>query len=164
MEDLFRALPALLKEFSEIDENGTLREAVVFATWRRIAGESLLQHAVPIRLYRKHLIIAVAHETWKRHLERLSGEMIFKINSKLGAAQVTFIEFRVDDASVSEYRAAHRKNFIADEDLEEIALDAVTPNLRFAADAIKDENLRYQFLLAAGGCLARKQRIKNSTE
>ena len=70
MEDLFRALPALLKEF---EENESLREAVTFAAWRRIAGESLCEHAVPFRLYKKHLIIAVAHETWKRHLERLSG-------------------------------------------------------------------------------------------
>ena len=163
MEDLFRALPALLKEFEAIDEKGTLREAVVFAVWRRVAGESLHQHAVPIRLYRKHLIIAVAHETWKRHLERLSGEMIFKINSKLGAAQVTFIEFRVDEASVEEFRAKNRKNQIADEDLEEIALEAVTPNLRFSADQIKDDNLRYQFLLAAGGCLARKKRIAENS-
>ena len=91
MEDLFRALPALLKEF---DENETLREAVVFAAWRKIAGKSLAQHAVPFRLYQKHLIIAVANEMWKNHLESLSGQMIFKLNSLLRQAAVTFIEFQ----------------------------------------------------------------------
>ena len=56
MNELFRALPALLKQF---DENAELREAVAFAAWRHIAGESLRQHAVPYRLYQKHLIVAV---------------------------------------------------------------------------------------------------------
>ena len=82
-EDLFRALPALLKEF---DDNESLREAVVFAAWRQIAGESLREHAVPLRLYQKHLIVAVMSETWKKHLEHLSGQMIFKFNSALGTA------------------------------------------------------------------------------
>ena len=78
MEDLVRALPALLKEF---DDNETVREAVVFAVWRRIAGESLRGHAVPYRLFQKHLIVAVTSATWKKHLESLSGQMIFKLNS-----------------------------------------------------------------------------------
>ena len=156
MEDLFRALPALLKEF---EENESLREAVTFAAWRRIAGESLCEHAVPFRLYKKHLIIAVAHETWKRHLERLSGEMIFKINSVLGSAVVTFIEFRVDEKTLLQERRKNRKETISDEEQIEIALEEVSPKLRFSADKIKDDNLRYQFLLAAGSCLARKKNL-----
>ena len=47
MNELFRALPKLLKEF---DDNEELREAVTLAAWRKIAGESLLKHAVPFRL------------------------------------------------------------------------------------------------------------------
>jgi len=35
-----------------------------------------------------------------------------------------------------------------------------TPKHKRSADAIKDDNLRYQFLLAAGGCLARKKNMK----
>jgi hypothetical protein len=46
------------------------------------------------------------------------------------------------------------------EELREIALEQVTPNLRIAADAIKDDNLRYQFLLAAGSALAQKKRLE----
>lgn len=157
MQDLFRALPALLKEF---DDNETVREAVVFATWRKIAGESIGENAVPFRLFKKHLIVAVKHETWKRHLERLSGEMIFKLNSAFGSAVVTFIEFRVDEKSVERERGINKKSKISVEELEDIALDEVSPNLRRAADAIKDDNLRYQFLLAAGSCLARKKKLK----
>lgn len=157
MEDLFRALPALLKNF---EENETLREAVVFAAWQKAAGQNLAQHAVPFRLYKKHLIIAVANEMWKRHLESLSGQMIFQLNSLLKQAAVTFIEFRVDEKTVLEERKKKSKNQLPPEQAEEIALDEVSVNLRISADAIEDDNLRYQFLLAAGSCLARKKHLR----
>lgn len=156
MEDLFRALPALLKEF---DENDTLREAVVFAAWRRSAGKSLAAHAVPFRLYQKHLIIAVASEMWKRHLESLSGQMIFQLNSLLKQAAVTFIEFRIDEKTVLETKKVNTLQNEIQANAEETALDEVTSNLRRSADAIEDDNLRYQFLLAAGSCLARKKNL-----
>lgn len=154
MDELFRALPALLKEF---DDNETVREAVAFAAWRKIAGDALRDHAVPHRLYKKHLVIAVSSETWRKHLEHLAGQMIFKINSKLGSAVVTFIEFRVDEAAVERERAKFGK-LSGEEIAPETALGEVTPKMRHAADAIKDSNLRYQFLLAAGSCLARKKK------
>ena len=157
MNELFRALPALLKEF---DENETVREAVAFAAWRKIAGESLRQHAAPFRLVQKRLTIAVKSETWRKHLEHLAGQMIFKINSVLGQAVVTFIEFHIDEAAVERENAVNRKATMSDEEYEEIALDNVTPKMRRAADAIKDDHLRYQFLLAAGGALARRKKMK----
>jgi Protein of unknown function (DUF721). len=159
MEDLFRALPALLRQ---MEDNETLRQAVVFAAWRRIAGEGLREHAVPIRLYQKHLIVAVMSETWKKHLEHLSGQMIFKLNSALEQPLVTFIEFRVDEETVRRERAKLNARRFDSEREREIALEHVTPKMRQAADAIKDENLRYQFLLAAGSCLARKKNLKKS--
>ncbi len=161
MNELFRALPKLLKEF---DDNEELREAVTLAAWRKIAGESLLKHAVPFRLFNKHLIVAVRDNMWKRHLETLSGQMIFKINSVLGQAVVTFIEFRIDEETVVQATNAVRNTTLSDAELTEIALEKVTPKLRHSADAIKDDNLRYQFLLAAGSCLARKERMKNNTK
>jgi len=159
MEDLFRALPKLLKEFEDTEE---VREAVVFAAWRKIAGESLSEHTIPFRLYNKHLIIAVADRMWKRHLESLSGQMIFKLNSVLGQAIVTFIEFRIDEDTVEAERAKHRIKLMSDEEQREIALEEITPKMRRSADAIKDDNLRYQFLLAAGSCLARKKKMAKS--
>lgn len=156
MDDLFRALPALLKDF---EDNETLREAVIFAAWKRTAGESLCEHTVPFRLYKKHLIIAVASEMWKRHLESLSGQMIFKINSLMKQAAVTFIEFRVDEKTVEAEKSKKTSNVLSVAEFEDMALDEVTTNLRHSADAIADENLRYQFLLAAGSCLARKKNM-----
>jgi len=159
MEEIFRALPALLKEF---EDNQDVREAVIFAAWRKIAGETLRDRAVPHRLFKKHLVIAVMSDTWKKHLEHLSGQMIFKLNSVLGSAIVTYIEFRVDEKVVLEDRAKHRKSIVSDENIKENAMNEVTPKLRHSADAIKDDNLRYQFLLAAGSCLVRKKKlIKN---
>ncbi len=157
MQDLFRTLPKLLKEFDDSDE---VRQAVAFAAWRRVAGKSLLEHAVPFRLFNKKLIVAVVDKMWKRHLEDLSGQMIFKLNSILGQAVVAFIEFRIDEKTVSDERTGNRKSNLSDEEYREMALDRVTPKLRHSADAIKDDNLRYQFLLAAGSCLARKERMK----
>lgn len=157
MQDLFRTLPKILKEF---DDSAEVREAVAFAAWRKVAGKSLLEHAVPFRLFNKKLIVAVTDKMWKRHLEDLSGQMIFKLNSILGQTVVTFIEFRIDEETVSNERNVHRKNNLSDAEYAEMALDKVTPKLRRSADAIKDDNLRYQFLLAAGSCLARKERMK----
>ncbi len=161
MDDLFRTLPKLLKEF---DDNEELRESVTLAAWRKIAGQSLLKHAVPFRLFNKHLIVAVRDNMWKRHLELLSGQMIFKINSVLGQAIVTFIEFRIDEETVVRENDDKRNSKFTNEQLAEIALEKVTPKLRHSADAIKDDNLRYQFLLAAGSCLARKERLKKRSE
>lgn len=156
MEDLIRALPAILKEF---DDNETLREAVVFAAWKKAAGRSLSEHAVPFRLFQKHLIVSVASEMWKRHLESLSGQMIFQLNSILREAAVTFIEFRVDEKTVAEERRKNSNNLISSAEFEENALDEVSVKLRSSADAIEDDELRYQFLLAAGSCLARKKNL-----
>ncbi|CAN5679235.1 hypothetical protein BH24ACI2_BH24ACI2_01510 [soil metagenome] len=157
MNELFRALPKLLKE---LDDNEELREAVTLAAWRKIAGESLRKHAVPFRLFNKHLIVAVRDNMWKRHLDTLSGQMIFKLNSVLGQAVVTFIEFRIDEETILQKTKNEQSSTLSDEQLREIALEKVTPKLRHSADAIKDDNLRYQFLLAAGSCLARKEKMK----
>jgi hypothetical protein len=158
VNELFRALPALLSQF---EDNEILREAVVFAAWRKAAGESLRRHAVPVRLYEKQLIVAVGSDTWKKHLTELSGQMIFRINSVLGRALVTFIEYRVDERTVRDARGTDAAEERSEAELIEDALCEVNPKMREAAAAIKDENLRLQFLLAAGSCLSRRNRIED---
>lgn len=156
MQDLFRTLPKLLRKAGNSRE---VREAVVFAAWRRVAGKSLCEHSVPFRLEEKRLVVAVKDKIWKRHLEKeLAGQMIFKLNSILGQAEVTFIDFQIDERTVFEQRKLTRKLDFSEEKLEETALDEVSPKLRHRADLIKDDDLRYQFLLAAGSCLAKKKR------
>src|ERR1041384_86239 len=105
MDDLWRALPELLRAAGEGEE---VAEAAVCVTWRRIAGEQLRGQAVPFRLYRKTLTVAVADATWQKQLERVSGQLLFRLNSVLGQPLVTYIEFRVDPQTVRIERARLR--------------------------------------------------------
>src|SRR5215470_7331191 len=93
MDEIFAALPALLKEHSGSEE---VRRAVAFAVWQRVAGEHLSEHTTPIDFIDDRLIVAVADRSWQRNLEALSGEMLYRLNSKIGTKLVGFIEFRID--------------------------------------------------------------------
>lgn len=161
MDELFKLLPNLLNEH---EDNPKVREAVIFAAWRKIAGKSLCDHAVPLNLNQKHLTVAVATERWEKYLKDLSGQMIFKINSVLRKAAVTFIDFRVNEEFVQAEREKRRGKTFDENELRKLALNQVTTKLRTKADAIKDDNLRDIFLLAAGSCLARKEKMKNANK
>ena len=155
MDQVFRAIPNLLSEF---DDNPKLEEAFIFAGWRKIAGESLRSHTVPVQYYKKRLVIAVSDKMWKRHLELLSGQMVFKLNAVLKSESVSFIEFKVDAGLVASQQAASIEKTVVEN--EKMASEQITQNLKNSADLIKDKELRKQFLLAAGSCLARKERMK----
>jgi hypothetical protein len=149
MEDLFKALPKLLRAAGESEE---VSEAVAFAAWRRVAGEALRGCAVPFRLYRKTLIVAVPDVTWRKQLEQVSPQLIFRLNSMLGQALVTYVEFRIDRQTVNEERTRINESRHDGLDHEEDALRRAG-ELDEAASAIHDEHLRRRFLLAAGSCM-----------
>ena len=107
MDDLFQALPKLLRAAGEAEE---VLEAAAFAAWRRAAGEGLRGCAVPFRLHRKTLVVSVPDATWRKQLEGVSPQLVFRINSLLGQALVTFIEFRVDPKTVYDERARMRQS------------------------------------------------------
>ena len=155
MEDLIRSLPKLLRAAGEAEE---VCEAAALVAWRRVAGEALRGQAVPFRLYRKTLIVAVADTTWQRQLEAMSGQLLFRLNSLLGQAVVTFIEFRIDPKTVRAAREAQAKEETDREQLERRALQKTSGELSHAADAIQDEHLRHRFLVAAGSCIERRER------
>lgn len=154
MKALFKTFPALLKQFGETDE---VREALVFAAWRQTAGELLAAHTAPVSLEAQRLVIAVSDKTWKRHLEDLSGQMLFKLNSALGSQTVTFLEFRIDEKKIMKKRTKREKAPFPEID----ALKEITQELHRSADVIKTDSLRQEFLLAAGYCLARKKTLKD---
>ncbi len=154
MQHIFRSLPEVLKD---LDGSGSAREAIVFAAWRKISGESLGEHAVPFKLIKKKLFIAVSDNNWRRQIEDLSGQMIFKLNSVLGSSLVTFIEFRIDSKAVENARQQDDNAKTSDAEAHKIAKKEVTSGLRQAAQAIADEKLRESFLFAAGSGLARKK-------
>ena len=154
MQDIFSALPALLEHQGDNEE---VRRSVVFAAWRRVAGESLLEHAVAVDLVESTLKVAVADRNWQRNLMELSPEMIFRMNYILGTAEVKFIEFSIDPSAFEGARNVSADRAAAEAE----ALDQINEPLKKAADHIKDDDMRRKFLLAAGSCLARERRIAN---
>src|SRR5918911_4041366 len=135
MDDLFRALPELLRAAGEAEE---VAEAAALAAWRRVAGEQLRGQAVPFRLYRKTLTVAVADATWQQQLERMSGQLLFRLNSVLGQPVVTYIEFRIDPQTVRVERARLRGRVADRVAQERRALHCARP-LTDAAAAIHDD-------------------------
>ena len=150
MLDLFRTLPGLMSAIEGSDE---IRAALVFAAWRRIAGDALAGHTAAVRLEGSTLVVAVASLTWQRHLKDLGGQMLFKINAALGAPMVSFIQLDIDEAAVIRERGQGTRRA----DLDRLAEREITPELELAASKIEDEELRKLFLAAAGCCLARKK-------
>ena len=157
MEELIRALPKLLRAAGETEE---IAEAAAMIAWRRVAGAGLRGQAVPFRLYRKTLIVAVADSTWQKQLEAMSGQLLFRLNSLLGQAMVTFIEFRIDPKTVRQERAAQVAEEADQAEQERRALKSASGEILAAASAIQDENLRHRFLVAAGSCIDRRERGK----
>ena len=151
MDDLFKSLPKLLRAAGESDE---VLEAAAFAAWRRVAGESLRGSAVPFRLYHKTLVVSVPDAAWRKQLEALSPQLVFRLNSLFGQALVTYIEFRIDPQTVGEARARQRQTQYEHPVEEDSALRRAD-ELGEAANAIHDEDLRRRFLLAAGSCMNR---------
>jgi hypothetical protein len=154
MDDLLRVLPKFLRAAGETEE---ILEAAAMIAWKRVAGEGLRGQAVPFRLYRKTLIVAVADTTWQKQLEKVSGQLLFRLNSLLGQAVVTYIEFRIDPATVRVERAKWTSE-IDREAQERRALENASGQIRDAAEAITDEQLRRRFLLAAGSCIDRQEK------
>jgi len=154
MLDLFRTLPGLVKE---IEGSELIRDALVFAAWRRIAGEGIAEQAVPVKLENSTLFIAVANQTWQWHLKDLAGQLLFKLNAAVGSPVVNFIDFEINEAAVI---GSRRRSGPSDEyELRRAAEAAISPELEKAAAGIEDSELRRQFLLAAGNCLVRKKRL-----
>lgn len=157
MLDLFRTLPGVL---NSIEGAELINEAVVFAAWRRIAGEQLGDHAVPLKFEGSTLFVAVSNLMWQRQLKDLRGQMVFKLNAALGTALVSSIELCIDESAVLRERAKWAKH-VTDDDSRREAEQEITPELAAAADRIADDELRKQFLLAAGNCLVRRSRKRS---
>ncbi len=146
MNSLLNMLPVMIRLAGDNEE---VREQAVFAAWRVAAGEGVANVCEPFRLYHKQLIIAVLDHTWKKQMERICGEYLFRLNSMLGGAFVTFIEFRVDRKLVLQSRRQEDKSF------EFHRTKELKEELRPSAACIKDDTLREKFLRAAAKCLER---------
>ncbi len=147
MNSLLKMLPLMIRLSGDNEE---VREQAVFAAWRIVAGAQIAYNCIPFGLFQKHLNIAVLDQTWKKQMEKVSGQYLFRINSLLAGPYVTFIEFRIDRKFVLQSRSKDESTieFHHTEEIEE--------ELKSAALCIKDEALRERFLRAAAKCLERR--------
>jgi hypothetical protein len=150
MDKLFKTMPAILRAAGASDE---VSEAACIAAWREAVGDGLSSHAVPLRLRNKTLVVAVADNLWQRQLEQMRGQLLFRLNSVLGAAQVRSIEWRIEPGTVTRARKA------AAPDRKVVNDYRVPVELLQAAANINDVELRRAFLAAAMSCV---QRLENS--
>ncbi len=151
MDNLIKSLPKILQAAGDSPE---VAEAACMAAWKHAAGDGLRDHAVPLALYRKTLVVGVADTTWQKQLQSLSGQLLFRLNSILGQPLVTFVDFRVNPKAV----ANARRPQYAGRTSRSLDPSTVPTELVTAAAEIKDRNLRRAFLGAAVSCINRMDR------
>lgn len=145
MNAFLSTLPTVIEAIDASDE---VRDAFVFATWRSVAGGQVSDRTEPLAIEGKRLIVAVADRTWKRNLETLASQLVFKLNTSLGKPLVDYIEFRIAPDALSR----------VGEVLGEFVDDVPTPvEVSVSARKIRDSTLRDTVLKAAANCLARNR-------
>lgn len=148
MDAFFRTLPGVLEAIEASDE---VKEAFVFAAWRRIAGAQLTERTVPVALDAGRLSIAVPDRTWQRNLGSLAGQLLFRLNAALGRPFVEFIDFRIDPSSVEAANEGRSGQGI------EPRRGELPTEIFESAAGIRDDRLRKTVLNAAANCLSRNR-------
>ena len=128
--------------------------AACCAAWALSVGEATLRASRAVALTDRTLTVAVQDARWKRQLEVLAPQILFRLNGLLRQPLVTRIHIIVDRKFVA---AETRRAAPA-------ALPAVTlpEELVDSASVIRDESLRAQFLRLAAVCLARDRLAEGS--
>ena len=145
MNAFISTLPSV---FDAIEASDEVRDAFIFAAWRNVAGEQVYERTMPVLVEGKRLVIAVSDKTWKRNLETLASQLLFKLNAALGKPLVDFIEFRVSTSDIV-------SSALKSEDVDEELPPPV--ELAVSARSIRNEELRATVLKAAVNCLSRKK-------
>jgi len=150
MEKLINTLPAILKSSGAGEE---IAEAACFAAWKHAVGEGLSSQTVPIRLQGSTLTLAVVDNIWKKQLEHMSGQLLYRLNKILGQPLVQSLEMQIAPERIERRRpeSSSKKN-----------VDYAIPSeLLAAAAAIEDAELRRVFLGAASSCVNRLENPKS---
>ena len=139
MNQLIKSLPGVLRAAGDSME---VAEAAAIAAWKHAAGDGLKEHAVPLKLENRTLIIAVADAIWQKQLTSMRGQLLFRVNSILGKPLVGALVFFVDPKLA--------KTHVDRPAQTEEPLDNEVPlELWSAANAIQDKELRRKFLKTA---------------
>jgi predicted nucleic acid-binding Zn ribbon protein len=150
MDRLIKTLPAILKASGASEE---VAEAACVSAWKHAVGEGLSGHAVPVGLQQRTLVVAVADNVWKKQLEQMRGQLLFRLNSVLGQALVKSIEFRVDSKKLERLRATEANTSKGPDVNYKIPTELLN-----AAAGIEDADLRRAFLGAATSCVRRLEK------
>ena len=148
MDELIKTLPGILRSVGNAKE---VVEAAAIAAWKRAAGSGLHNHAAPLRLEGKTLVVAVADAVWQKQLGAMKGQLLFRINAILGQPLVSQIDLRIDPR-IAKTRPSARS------ETKEQVLDKVPLELFSAASAIKDKQLRQVFLKAVASSIERLEK------
>lgn len=111
-----------------------------------------MNHAVASKLQDHTLVVAVGDPIWKKQLEQVRPQLLYRLNTALGQSVVKLIEFRVDPKTLADARPPQ---IVASKRQD----DAVPFELLAAASEIHDTELRRAFLGAAMSCV---KRLNNS--
>jgi len=122
-----------------------LKEAEIWRLWPEIVGQTVAARAVPLRIIKGVLTVAVSSGPWKQELSFLKGMMIERLNDRLGGEVVKEIILKsgtVDrNASVSPVppeEAPHKKQLTARQAafIDEQSVAIVDPETRAAFVAL----------------------------
>jgi predicted nucleic acid-binding Zn ribbon protein len=155
MDSLIKALPAILKAAGAAEE---VAEAACIAAWRHAVGAGLKDHALAVQLQgqtqNQTLVVVVADNIWKRQLEQMCGQLLFRLNAVLGQPLVKSIELRVDPKMLLKTRQSEATPGQGQRPTDY----SVPAELLSAAAGIEDAQLRRAFLGAAASCVKRLEK------
>lgn len=154
MNAFSRMLPRVVRE--AIDSPEAVQFAV-FAAWASAAGPAMRRVATPVEYDGRTLHVATVDTTWKTQLDRLSPQLLFKINGVLGSNLVMRLAHRVDAAAVSS--ASTDVSCEVDIPGADLCERLLEPDVA----KIADPRLRALFLRTAARCLARRTGRPTST-
>jgi predicted nucleic acid-binding Zn ribbon protein len=150
MDRLIKTLPAILKASGAAPE---VAEAACIAAWRHAVGQGLGDHAAAVQLQNQTLVVVVADDIWKRQLEQMRGQLLFKLNSVLGQPLVKFIELRIDPKKINAARSTRGTRGTSPDTAN--TSRQIPSELLTVAAGIQDAQLRRAFLGAATSCVKR---------
>ncbi|HMW03189.1 MAG TPA: DUF721 domain-containing protein [Acidobacteriota bacterium] len=140
MESMSRLLPLMIKAAGPNEE---ILESACFAAWDLAVGQATSRISAPVSLSGKLLTVATLDQRWKKQLEALTDQVLFRLNSTLGQPLVARIQVVVDSAWVEEKRRSLPTL------LPPQPLPPPDPDLLDVANTIEDPKLRDQYLRTA---------------
>jgi hypothetical protein len=148
MIDAALLLPKILERAGNSRE---LSEAAVIIAWKRVSGEGLARHAKPAMLRDMTLTVEVADDVWKKQLQRMSTELISRMNKMLKRELVRAIDFRVNPGPGKAYAAAGGQR----------QCQPLPDTIVSSAAGIEDPELRERFMRAASNCIDRREAVSS---